>query len=102
MIIEFILGALVSFIFLLLFKTIGYFESINKWILATSKFIYISGHPLLDDETIYQNITKRFKGVFLGVMSVLLKTVLIVIILLTLIALSSIVISKTQSLENIE
>ena len=89
MILESISGLLVSIIVIISFLSIKYIDSINKWILATSKFIYYSGHPLLDDDSIYEQITKRFKGVFTTLVVIISKTILFLLIILLVIALST-------------
>ena len=89
MILEFFIGAFVSALVIISFLSIRYIDSINKWILVTSKFVYYSGHPLWDDEQIFEEITKRFKTVFTSLTIVIFKTILFLFFILVLVALSS-------------
>jgi len=92
MILPFLAGFFVSFLAIFSFLKINYVSSINKWILQTSQFIYYSGHPLLDDDEIFKQITGRFKGVFSSLMIVLFKTIVFLTIILLIVSLSSIII----------
>lgn len=93
MIFEALAGVFVSSIFIVSFLRLNYVESVNKWILKTSKFIYYSGHPLLDDDQIFVEIKHRFKGVFGSLLLVLFKTVLFLVLAIILVALSSILVA---------
>ncbi len=94
MIFEFLAGIFISGLAIYFFFSIKYLDSINKWILDTSKFIYYSGHPLLDDDEIYDLITNRFKKVFTSLVRVIFKTILFLSIIVLLIAVSVYVIAK--------
>lgn len=76
MILEIFLGLFVSTFAIISFRSIKYVDSINDWILVTSKFIYYSGHPLMDDDQIYEQITKRFRMVFIAISIVIFKTII--------------------------
>ena len=69
-----------------------YVTSINEWILETSKFVYYSGHPVLNDDEIFNQIKKRFRGVSGTLLVVLLKTILFLFVIIVLVSTSSIVI----------
>lgn len=92
MIVEVITGVVVSLLGILFFLSLKYLNSVNKWIIETSKFIYYTGHPLMDDDEKFSVITKRFKHVFLGLSMVILKTIALLAFVVILIATSSIVI----------
>ncbi len=63
MILEALSGLFVALIAVFIFITIKYSKSISEWVLATSKFVYISGHPLFDDDQKHELITANFKKV---------------------------------------
>lgn len=86
MILEVFSGIFVSIVAIISFLLIQYIESVNRWILITSKFIYFSGHPLLNEDQIYDQITKIFKLVFVSLTIVIFKTILFLIIILASIA----------------
>lgn len=92
MILEIISGIFVSILAIISFLSLRYLNSVNNWILATSKFIYYSGHPLLNDDQIHSQITKKFKNVFSSLSLVIFKTILFLILLLIIIAFSSLLI----------
>lgn len=86
----FLAGFIVSILAISIFLKINYIASISNWILETSQFVYYSGHPLLDDDQIYDEIKKRFKGVFCSLMIVLIKTALFLTLTIALVGFSSI------------
>lgn len=96
MILELLSGVFVSFIVIIFFQSLKFIKSVNNWIIVISKFVYYSGHPLLDDDQIYEQITKRFKNVFTSLVIVILKIVFLFIIIFVAIALSSLVVSVVR------
>lgn len=58
-----------------------------------SQFIYYSGHPILSDDEIYDQIRKKFRGVSSSLMVVLLKTILFLLAIVILVVVSSVIIS---------
>ncbi len=99
MILEFFIGVFVSILAIISFLSLNYMKSINKWIIVTSKFIYFSGHPLLDDDQIFEEISKRFKNVFSSLVIVIFKTILFLVIILILIGVSSLFIALARDIE---
>ena len=89
MILEAIVGVLASILGILAFKFIKYIDSISNWILSTSKFIYVSGHPTYDDDKKYELITANFSKVFKSLSLVILKTILLIIIIIFIVAATS-------------
>ena len=103
MILEGLSGVFVSLIIIIFFQSLKFIKSVNNWIIVISKFVYYSGHPLLDDDQIYEQITKRFKNVFSSLVIVILKIVFLFIVIFIAVALSSIVVSllRGENLPNI-
>lgn len=99
MILEFFLGAIVSIIAIFSFLSVKFMDTVNNWILITSKFIYYSGHPILDDDQIFEEITKRFKRVFISIALVIFKTLLFLVIILVLIVISSLFIAMIRDIK---
>lgn len=95
----FLVGFIVSFLAIIVFIKIEYVSSINKWILQTSHFIYYSGHPLLNDDEIFDQIKKRFGSVSGSLLIVLLKTIGFVLIIIVLVGVSSAVIGLLEGKE---
>ena len=95
----FLAGFVVTILAFLFFIKLKYVTSINEWILETSQFVYYSGHPVLNDDEIFDQIKKRFRGVFGSLLVVLLKTILFLSIIIALVALSSIVIRLVNGQE---
>ena len=89
----FLFGFIISILAILFFLKLEYVSSINHWILETSQFVYYSGHPILNDDEIYDQIKKRFRGVSSSLLVVLLKTILFLLVIVVLVALSSVTIS---------
>ncbi len=54
---------------------VKYTKSTNRWIDSISRFVYFSGHPLLDDDQKFERIAKEYKSVALSLLAVILKTV---------------------------
>lgn len=97
MILEVLAGIVVAVSAGLFFVTINYINSANKWIIETSKFIYFSGHPVLDDEEIYALITKKFRNVFTSFLILIIKTIIFIVGALFIVALSSIILYYISS-----
>ncbi|MCA0931074.1 hypothetical protein LCM02_01345 [Lutimonas saemankumensis] len=91
MIVEFILGVSVSLGFFVILKLSGITDSINSWILSTSKFVYFSGHPLMDDDEIFSRIKNQFKGVFIGIVVVLAKIFILIASIIILVIIASVI-----------
>jgi len=89
----FLAGFVVSLLTILFFLKLRYISSINDWILKTSQFVYYSGHPILNDDEIFDQIKKRFRGVSSTLLVVLLKTILFLLVIIFLVGISSIVIN---------
>jgi hypothetical protein len=96
MIVEIFSGILVSILAIISFLSLQFIKSINKWILVTSKFIYYSGHPLLDDDQIYDQITKRFNRVFTSLIVVIFKTIIFLSVILLFLAFSSFLVAMLR------
>ena len=93
MILEVLSGVFVSFVVIIFFKSLKFIKSVNNWIIVISKFVYYSGHPLLDDDQIYKQITKRFRSVFTSLLIVIIKIIFLFIVIFVVIALSSLAVS---------
>lgn len=90
MIFEFLAGIFVAVSAGIFFLAINYIKSANDWIIETSKFIYFSGHPVLNDDEIYSLITKKFRKVFSSFLIIIIKTFIFIIGALAIVAFSSI------------
>ena len=88
----FLAGFVVTILAFLFFIKLKYVTSINEWILETSQFVYYSGHPVLNDDEIFDQIKKRFRGVSGSLLVVLLKTILFLFVIVVLVGLSSVII----------
>ena len=91
MILEILNGFLVSTLGILFFIRLKYNNSINKWIIETSKFVYYIGHPLLDDEDKYRLLTKKYKLIFGALSMIILKTFVLLVFVIVIIVLTSII-----------
>ena len=89
---EILSGFIIAIVGTLFFLSLKFNKSISKWIIETSRFIYYSGHPLLDDDAKFSLITKKFKQVFGSLLAVILKTIALLIFVIVMIGLSSIII----------
>lgn len=89
MIFEFFFGIVVSFLAILFFLSLKYVNSVNKWIIEISKFVYYLGHPLLDDNKKQKLITQKYKHVFVTLSLIIVKTVAFIGFVLIIIALTS-------------
>ena len=92
MILELIIGALVSGSLLFVFKSVNIGEAANRWILSIGKFVYLSGHPLLDDDQRFARITKQYKSVIVSFLRLVIKILLVILSTLVAIATSSLVV----------
>ena len=90
MIFEALAGLLVALIGAFIFISIKYTKSVSEWILETSKFVYFTGHPLLDDDQKQEIITAKFKNVFKTLSIVIFKTILIILLIIIVVILFSI------------
>ena len=99
MIVEFFAGIAVSVLAIITFLNLNFKDSVDKWILVTSKFIYYSGHPVLDDDRIYEEITGRFKKVFYSLIQVIFKTILFLFAILVFIGFTSLLLSMINGKE---
>jgi len=99
MILEFFSGFFISVLAIFFFIRLNYMESVNKWILVLSKFVYYSGHPILNEDQIFDEISKRFKQVFTSLVTVILKTVSFILAIILLVGFSSLLISMIRSLK---
>lgn len=90
MVIDIILGIILSLIGLFFFFYIKYDRSLSTWILSLSKFIYFSGHPLLDDDEKFKLVKQKFGSVFVSLVVILGKTLLIILFLLFIVVVFSI------------
>ena len=95
----FLAGFIVSFLAIICFVKIDFNSSINKWILETARFVYYSGHPLLNDDEIFDQIKKRFKGVSSSLLVVLLKIIVFLATIAILVGISSMIISLLRGQE---
>ncbi|MCF8370841.1 MAG: hypothetical protein K9H64_04410 [Bacteroidales bacterium] len=96
MILETLVGFVISIIGILFFLSLNYISSINNWIIETAKFIYYAGHPLLDDDAKFNLISNKFKLIFRSLSLVILKTIALIVFVLLIIALSSLIIVLIQ------
>lgn len=96
MILETLVGFVISIIGILFFLSLNYISSINNWIIETAKFIYYAGHPLLDDDAKFNLITDKFKHIFKALSFVILKTIALIVFVLFTIAVSSVIIVLIQ------
>ncbi|MCB2218999.1 MAG: sulfotransferase [Bacteroidetes bacterium] len=90
MILEIIAGFMVSMAGILFFLSLKYNQSIQQWIIETSKFIYYIGHPLWDDDAKYKTLTGHFKKVFGSLSMVILKTLVLLLFVAAMIAIVSV------------
>lgn len=60
---ELLAGVLISVIAVCVTKVLSFGTSIRDWILAISKFVYHSGHPLWDDEQRYSQVSHDYRAV---------------------------------------
>ncbi len=102
MILEFLAGIIVAISAGLFFVGIKFVNSANAWIIETSKFIYFSGHPVLDDDEIYSLITKKFRGVFSSFLIIIIKIFIFIVGALVIVALSSIALDFVTTGEAID
>ncbi len=92
----FLAGFLVTVLAILFFLKLKFILSINDWILETSQFVYYSGHPILNDDEIFDQIKQRFKKVASTLLIVLLKTILFIFVILVLVSISSIIVGLLE------
>ncbi len=97
MILELLSGVFVSLVAIIIVSKISILDTANKWIIVTSKFVYYSGHPILNDDDIYAEITKRFKAVFLSLSILIIKIVAIFLIILITIGLTAAIVALIQN-----
>ena len=97
MILELLSGVFVSLVAIIIVSKISILDTANKWIIVTSKFVYYSGHPILNDDDIYAEITKRFKTVFLSLSILIIKIVAIFLIILITIGLTAAIVALIQN-----
>ncbi len=82
MITAFIAGFFVSVSAILIFSRAGMVAGARRWILAVSRFVYLAGHPVLDDDQIAKELMPRFRAV-LGSFFLLLFRMLVFGVALT-------------------
>ncbi len=92
MILELIIGALVSGSLLFVFKSADIGEATARWILSIGKFVYFSGHPLLDDDQRFARITKQYQSVLVSFLRLVIKLLLVILTTFVAIATSSLVV----------
>lgn len=91
MIVELILGAVVASVTLLVFKAASIGEAASNWADSIGKFVYFSGHPLLDDDQRFARITKQYKAVTFSFVRLAIKVLLVILAVITAVAASSLV-----------
>ena len=69
-----------------LFRVTDYRGSIDNWVLCLSKFVYYSGHPLLNDDGKFERITREYRSLIACLLLLTLKTLFIVLMALALVA----------------
>lgn len=87
MILELLLGVIVSVALLVVFNTVNFRHSADGWILSIGKFVYYGGHPLLDDDERFEQITRVYKSVVVSFLLVVFKITAIILFGLGTIAL---------------
>lgn len=79
MILELLFGVIVSITLGTVFRAVGISRSANSWILSIGKFVYSSGHPLLDDRQRFERIAKEYKSIVISFSQVLFKIVAVIL-----------------------